>query len=702
MKSGNPVTVTLSDITETGSGVKIIELSVPSGISIGGTALIAGVTIDSQPLTDSDTRITLNLASGSVISGSSVTKEITGLTVSGGDGATVTVTAKLTDAAGKHDGTASVKTSNSLTIDDTAPVFGSGAIKGSATPAAVNNTEIDYTIPVTETGSGLASITVDGFTGITKVTLGGSTDAVSGYTASVISFTGAPKPNNVILSITGTVAAGAKDGGTDGQRTIKVTAAADIVENTVSTDTGAVTVLLDTTAPGFGTGSLDGTGVVTGYTKAVGVTYEVSITEGASGLQKVTVNGLSNIAVAGDSGISGTVSGQDISFDGESGGNLKITGDLASGDGSKTVSIDAEDQAGNSDSGGSATITLDTIGPTISGTLSFTNDLVAGTIGDLTIDDAGAGADYDDIEIIVDYSDSSSDTSLTVANDGTISGIDVLKLASLNETATLTLNAGDALGNPSSTYYIQVKRTAVTTGDPSDFTVTGPQTTMTFSASFPSFSFFSAGTGFFSGGGRTETASTGNRSGSTGRSAPAVPRNTQAASTGPAAPARTGRAETVTNIPAAFFGIVPVSQNRSGPPAVNSIPISYETVREAPASRTGSRLSSPAARRTAERGPVDNSSKTLPREDDAWYDTRLSGEIPDPAPGKEPEYVFAESFLYSPGAPAFTGLLPVPAPVNVPKEPRDKQNIPIRLPFINNVEEIPLRRSREDQDQDLT
>jgi hypothetical protein len=387
---------------------------------------------------------------------------------------------------------------------------------------------------------------------------------------------------------------------------------------------------------------------------------------------------------------------------------------LTGGDGIKTAAVTGgKDAAGNTASSlpETASILLDTTGPTITagGSLPFdpadATDLgrIGSTSGNyLTLTDAGAGGESYNSVSVVYSSDSSTDT-LSVESDGTIPGIDITKLVAAADTATLTLTAEDSLGN-SSTSYIQVKRITVTVGDPStDFTVTGPQDIITFSAAFSPFSFFSMAANLPAGGGRSGTASQGNRSGG-GASVPvgASSRsgNTRAASlqagasTRPNASALAGRAyETIMSAPAASPG--------TGRSAVNVTSLSYETVREIPAARTGNRRSSPAARNVpvvqnapaaVEREAVNASAlqETAPRQDDVLEE---SG-------GEKPGAASMEFAFFSPAAPAFTGIPPVPAPVNLPEEPREGKNIPVWFPFINNTEGIPVRRFKEEQDQD--
>jgi hypothetical protein len=291
--------------------------------------------------------------------------------------ATVTITA-VTDRAGNSvttpDNTAAMAVRDgdapgfgAVSPFTTATLAGSGSQPGSYRMVYTNAT---YQVTLTETGSGLASISVTGFAvtpNLANFKLNDITISGASATGNVITF-----PNGVtsgVLSFTGTLPSNTS-------AAVAISAAADRVGNsaagTVVTDSTA-TATRDSISPAFvaPTAAIKGTAVdaQNGWTNGTEVTYTVNFTETGSGLYTFTVDGMTGISARINSVpisstyISGgtvTLPDQDMFNSTGSGITLSITGTVpatASGSQQTVKLVSASDRAGNAAAISGSTVT---------------------------------------------------------------------------------------------------------------------------------------------------------------------------------------------------------------------------------------------------------------------------------------------------------------------------------------------------------
>jgi hypothetical protein len=176
---------------------------------------------------------------------------------------------------------------------DTTPVQFTGANLENADLAYLSTTHssgtVKYTLTVTESGSGLKSLTLSGLTvagyvqGSDTVTVNGTGVAYTGFGTN-IGFD--PPLTSSTIVITGDLTSG------DGPKTVKVDAAPDVVENVPTLGNTSKSITRDETAPsGLSLAVVGLTAVDSKYYTKSEVTLELAFTEVDSGLKELVFTG---------------------------------------------------------------------------------------------------------------------------------------------------------------------------------------------------------------------------------------------------------------------------------------------------------------------------------------------------------------------------------------------------------------------------
>jgi hypothetical protein len=307
------------------------------------------------------------------------TLEITG-TATGGEGLNYVSLSAAEDYLGNETIPTDLPSETSITLDATAPVFGTATLVNDV--AGYDSTThssgtVKYTLLVTESGSGLSSLSLSGLSIAGYVGGGANTVTVDGtevdYTGSgsTITFSDPqPSDSSMSIAITGTLV------GVEGSSiTVEVTAAPDVVGNTPDLTGTVKTITLDTTGPSAL--SLDKVG--NGYTQSAAI-VKLTFTEGSSGLKTLIFDGdftpdavsLSSTGTPVIVGASVDGPTKTVTLPGDTtnlaGTNkiVYITGTLDGGEGPNTVSLSSvRDRVGNAGSlPGGITLVKDNIAPT--------------------------------------------------------------------------------------------------------------------------------------------------------------------------------------------------------------------------------------------------------------------------------------------------------------------------------------------------
>jgi len=289
------------------------------------------------------------------------------------------VYAHVMDNAGNINTLELTSLSHPVTLDATAPVITGNVF---TIYDSVKTTRSDYTtgsvslsVPVTETGSGVKTITVSG-TGLASVAspkVNGVAASVSGAGPYVITLSSPVKATT--FAITGVTVITTSDD----VRQLDVVLT-DAVGNVSATATSSITV--DTTKPVVNSFTIsrndnitmDSGSGVNAYTTIPTVTLNVTVTETGIGIEKLNFTGVASLGTI--SGITnGTVSGSTITFPPSnllrgSSVTFSVQATLTAGDGNKSLSLTPVDFLSNTGTAATKTIIFDSTAPLIS---SITN-----------------------------------------------------------------------------------------------------------------------------------------------------------------------------------------------------------------------------------------------------------------------------------------------------------------------------------------
>jgi hypothetical protein len=433
--SGEGVKLTLSGVTETGTGLSSLTLTLSAGVTVtGATPGYATVDGTAYPMTGDPSPgdpVVIDVSSADpALKPDSISIVITGIELSAGADVSASIGVKVTDRGGLD---SPPVTSGVLYMDQTAPVVVSASLLP-ATPSFIENGgAVDVSFTVTETGSGLKTITVtstnsDVSVGTGAVTLTYNSSSVSGTFSlnasgeiDVSSVDPALKSGTLVVSgITVTGEAGAHSAF---ELKVQLT---DRMDNTGTDVSSANSLTVDRLVPSAVSAALarvSGSDTWIGESTPIKVTLNTLTDNGGIGVKTITLAPTAGVSINSDTITAG---GQSTSIDSlgvitltspvTSAASFDITGLSVMGpaDADTPFAIDAvlADVYGNTAAAvTSSTLTLDNKGPEI-GTPTGIN--TAGTeISGISISDAPAGYTHSSGFVSLTGHDTTNDAAVT-------------------------------------------------------------------------------------------------------------------------------------------------------------------------------------------------------------------------------------------------------------------------------------------------
>ena len=445
--SNSTVAITVTPVNDapTVSGIPQSTVSLPTGV----TTALADFSVNDVDGTDTLLYVTLTPSNGSIGgftagTANGLTTTITGgiVRITNGTAAAINTALAAATFTANAAGTASmVVRVSEVSLADTSPATSSSAsfsFNVTSTPVLGIASGQDAYINSTESGVDVeVSLATLALNDTVQLKLGGS--AIAGLGVRTVNAAEAGQ-QKISINIAKNLL------GADGSKNIT----ADITKSGGTTSSNALSLMLDTSAPGTPTLAL-GSGVANGATaaEATATTGVVTVNAELANTVRVTfTDSASRLVIKTAIGTGAALS---VTLD-----NSDITGASRLLDGTIHVSATATDAAGNASPAGASSFTLDSVAPVLSSSsLSIVENassigFLASTIANETLTWAieGSGADNGLFAIYFNTLRWASDTGRDFEA--------ATKSAADTNTYTLTVTATDAAGNKSSQYPITI------------------------------------------------------------------------------------------------------------------------------------------------------------------------------------------------------------------------------------------------------